>query len=184
MHTITLQLVNNKSYPLNVSLFKGLSYACAPSVMDCVEVVDTGGVGYSYILSDIYTNEIKIHSMKVIFAGNPSQARYSFRERFQSSTGTEAAKNISVESYMSAQQKDNTIAEMNLRKPIRVGGKRFLDYMVDKNTTVTLVIQFNYSNEKKNSEYRNFVDEEMKKKEADEKYQQYLKYGYTGRLIM
>ena len=179
-----MQLANTKSYPLNVSLFNGLSYSCAPTLMDCVEITDEGGVGYNYILSDIYANDIKIYKMKVLFAGNPNQSRYSFRERFQSSTGMQAAKNISVSSYMSPQQKDNTIAEMNLRKPIRVGGKRFLDYMVDANTTVTLVIQFKYSDEKKNSEFRNFIDEETKRLEQEKEHQKYIRHGYTGRLIM
>ena len=185
LHTISLRLTNNKAYPLTVSMFKGLNYTCLP-LADCVEIDEGGGIGsYDFILTDILANEIKISKMKVVFAGNPNQARYSFRERFQSSTGTEAARSINVQSHMTAMQKDNTIAEIELSRPIRVGNKRFLDYTVDANTTVDVVFFFQYSDEKKNNEFRNFVTSEKERLRAErEQREKYLRSGFTGLQIM
>lgn len=185
LHTISLRLVNNKAYPLTVSLFKGLSYTCLP-LADCVEIDEEGGIGsYDFILTDILANEIKISKMKVIFTGNPNQARYSFRERFQSSTGTEAARSINVQSYITATQKQSDIAEIELNRPIRVGNKRFLDYTVDKNTTVDIVFFFRYSDDKKNNEFRNFVTTEKEKRKRErEQREMYLQSGFTGLQIM
>lgn len=185
LHSISLRLVNNKAYPLTVSLFKGLSYSCLP-LADCVDIDEQGGVGsYDFILTDILANEIKISKMKVIFTGNPNQARYSFRERFQSSTGTEAARSINVQSYMTATQKQGDIAEIELNRPMRVGNKRFLDYTVDANTTVDVVFFFQYSDEKKNNEFRNFVTSEKERLRAErEQREKYLRSGYTGFQIM
>lgn len=185
LHTISLRLVNNKAYPLTVSLFKGLSYTCLP-LADCVEIDEEGGIGsYDFILTDILANEIKISKMKVIFTGNPNQARYSFRERFQSSTGTEAARSINVQSYITATQKQSDIAEIDLSRPIRVGNKRFLDYTVDKNTTVDIVFFFRYSDDKKNNEFRNFVTSEKERLRVErEQRERYLRSGFTGLQIM
>lgn len=185
LQTISLRLVNNKAYPLTVSLFKGLSYTCLP-LADCVEIDEEGGIGsYDFILTDILANEIKISKMKVIFTGNPNQARYSFRERFQSSTGTEAARSINVQSYITATQKQSDIAEIELNRPIRVGNKRFLDYTVDKNTTVDIVFFFRYSDDKKNNEFRNFVTTEKEKRKRErEQREMYLQSGFTGLQIM
>jgi hypothetical protein len=185
LHSISLRLTNNKAYPLTVSMFKGLNYTCLP-LADCVEIDEGGGIGsYDFILTDILANEIKISKMKVVFAGNPNQARYSFRERFQSSTGTEAARSINVQSHMTAMQKDNTIADIELSRPIKVGNKRFLDYTVDANTTVDVVFFFQYSDEKKDNEFRNFVTTEKdKRKREREEREKYLRSGYTGFQIM
>lgn len=184
LHTLELQLVNSKNYALGVSLFKGVNYVCLPA-MDCVDVQDMGGVGYGFILTDLVAHDILIYKIKVIFSGNSNQSRYSFRERFQSSTGTEVARNINVQSYISPQQSDNTIVEINLKRPIKVGGKRFLDYTVDKNTTMTVVFSFKYASEDKNKQYKNFVDEKTKEIEENERqYNAYLTGGFSGKKFL